>query len=96
VGVEPVSRTIDAIDLQPGDAINHDHHIMLFASWIDIGVKARLLEEPACSSTQPCASSSRTSRWMAESSTSHRAGPTPRFATTSSATLNAWIGAHLF
>ncbi|HEY0250770.1 MAG TPA: hypothetical protein VGC41_04555 [Kofleriaceae bacterium] len=50
-----VSRAIEASDLQPGDAINNDHHIMLFASWITVGEKARFLEEPACSSDQPYA-----------------------------------------
>ena len=50
-----VSHTIEAIDLQPGDAINNDHHIMLFGSWIEVGIKARFLEEPACSSAQPYA-----------------------------------------
>ena len=50
-----VSHTIDAMELQPGDAINNDHHAMLFAEWIVIGTKARFLEEPACSSSQPYA-----------------------------------------
>ncbi|MFT3694380.1 MAG: hypothetical protein QM831_14635 [Kofleriaceae bacterium] len=50
-----VSHTIQATDLQPGDAINNDHHIMLFASWITVGTKARFLEEPGCSSDQPYA-----------------------------------------
>ncbi len=50
-----VSHVIQAIDLQPGDAINNDHHTMVFASWIEVGVKARFLEEPGCSSAQPYA-----------------------------------------
>jgi len=50
-----VSHAITAADLQPGDAINNDHHTMLFASWIVDGSKARFLEEPACSSDQPYA-----------------------------------------
>lgn len=50
-----VSHAITAADLLPGDAINNDHHTMLFASWITEGVQARFLEEPGCSSSQPYA-----------------------------------------
>jgi len=50
-----VSHAITAADLLPGDAINNDHHTMLFASWITEGVQARFLEEPGCSSAQPYA-----------------------------------------
>lgn len=50
-----VSYAIDAAELQPGDAINNDHHTMLFASWIEVGTKARFLEETGCSSDQPYA-----------------------------------------
>jgi hypothetical protein len=50
-----VSHAISALDLLPGDAINNDHHTMLFASWIMPGVQARFLEEPGCSSSQPYA-----------------------------------------
>jgi hypothetical protein len=50
-----VSHAIDAMDLLPGDAINNDHHTMLFAEWITPGVQARFLEEPGCSSSQPYA-----------------------------------------
>ena len=50
-----VSHAIDAIDLLPGDAINNDHHTMLFAEWIMPNVQARFLEEPGCSSSQPYA-----------------------------------------
>ncbi|MEO6775701.1 MAG: hypothetical protein ABI467_22265 [Kofleriaceae bacterium] len=50
-----VSHAIDAIDLLPGDAINNDHHTMLFAAWLTPGVQARFLEEPGCSSSQPYA-----------------------------------------
>ena len=42
-------------DCSGRDAINNDHHTMLFASWIVEGSKARFLEEPACSSDQPYA-----------------------------------------
>jgi hypothetical protein len=50
-----VSHAIAAADLLPGDAINNDHHTMLFADWVVAGTKARFLEEPACSSSQPYA-----------------------------------------
>jgi hypothetical protein len=50
-----VSHAITAADLQPGDAINNDHHTMLFAAWIVEGTQARFLEEPGCSSDQPYA-----------------------------------------
>ena len=50
-----VSHTIDAADLQPGDAINNDHHTMIFVEWIDPLKKARFYEEPGCSSTEPYA-----------------------------------------
>jgi hypothetical protein len=50
-----VSHAIDAADLQPGDAINNDHHTMLLAEWLVPGTKARFLEEPGCSTTQPYA-----------------------------------------
>lgn len=50
-----VSHVIDAIDLLPGDAINNDHHTMVFAEWLEPGVKARFLEETGCSSSEPYA-----------------------------------------
>ena len=50
-----VSHAIDAAELQPGDAINNDHHTMLLAEWLVPGTKARFLEEPGCSTTQPYA-----------------------------------------
>jgi len=50
-----VSHAIDGMELLPGDAINNDHHTMLFAEWITPNVQARFLEEPGCSSSQPYA-----------------------------------------
>jgi hypothetical protein len=50
-----VSRAIAAADLMPGDAINNDHHTMVFSNWITPGVRARFLEEPGCSVDQPYA-----------------------------------------
>ena len=51
-----VSHTIDAADLLPGDAINNDHHTMVFVEWLDDAkMKARFYEEPGCSSSQPYA-----------------------------------------
>lgn len=50
-----VSHAITAMDLQPGDAINNDHHTMLFVAWITPGTRARFFEEPGCATTQPYA-----------------------------------------
>jgi hypothetical protein len=50
-----VSIAIDAAELQPGDAINNDHHTMLFSDWITEGVEAHFIEEPGCATTQPYA-----------------------------------------
>ncbi|HUS32912.1 MAG TPA: hypothetical protein VMZ53_30630 [Kofleriaceae bacterium] len=50
-----VSHSIDAADLQPGDAINNDHHTMIFVGWLEPMTKARFYEEPGCSSSQPYA-----------------------------------------
>jgi hypothetical protein len=49
------SMVIAGADLQPGDAINNDHHTMLFADWIVPGSEAHFIEEPGCSATQPYA-----------------------------------------
>jgi hypothetical protein len=49
------SHVIAATDLEPGDAINNDHHIMLFEEWTVVGEEAHFLEEPGCSSSQPYA-----------------------------------------
>ena len=50
-----VSHVIDAIDLSPGDAVNNDHHMMLFAEWVTPGAEAVFIDEPGCSSSQPYA-----------------------------------------
>lgn len=50
-----VSRTINAADLQPGDAINNKEHTMVFVEWLEPEKKARFYEEPGCSSSQPYA-----------------------------------------
>jgi len=50
-----ITKAIAASDLRPGDAINNTTHIMLFKSWVTPGKRARLLEEPGCSSAQPYA-----------------------------------------
>jgi hypothetical protein len=50
-----VSHAIDAAGLLPGDAVNNDHHTMVFVEWVEPMKKARFYEEPGCSSTQPYA-----------------------------------------
>lgn len=52
---DDITHTIDAIDLQPGDAINNADHIMLFKAWTNKGHVATFLEEPGCSSATPYA-----------------------------------------
>lgn len=45
-----VSITINGSDLQPGDALNNDHHIVLFAKWTNKAAgKAWVMEELNCS-----------------------------------------------
>jgi hypothetical protein len=46
-----VSHEIAASELQPGDAINNDHHMMLFEKWIVPGTKATFIEESGCSTS---------------------------------------------
>lgn len=43
-----VVKAIPAADLRPGDAVNNDHHVMLFKDWIVKGKRAKFLEEPGC------------------------------------------------
>ena len=44
-----VSYEIAGDDLQPGDALNNDEHVVLFAGWVDRGAgKARIIEEYNC------------------------------------------------
>jgi MYXO-CTERM domain-containing protein len=51
-----ITFTIQAQDLQPGDAINKPHdHTMLFKAWTVPGKHAVFLEEPGCSASQPYA-----------------------------------------
>ena len=51
-----VSTTIEAADLQPGDAINNDTHTMLFVAWTKSDMsEAQFMEEPGCSASQPYA-----------------------------------------
>ena len=51
------STTIQATDLQPGDACNKNAggHIVLFEKWVTPGKTALFLEEPGCSASQPYA-----------------------------------------
>ena len=49
-----VTQEIAASDLQPGDAVNNDEHVMLFKNWAGPGV-ATFIEEPGCSSSTPYA-----------------------------------------
>jgi MYXO-CTERM domain-containing protein len=48
-----VSQTIQASDLQPGDACNltAGGHIVLFVAWVTPGKSATFMEEPGCSAT---------------------------------------------
>ncbi len=50
-----ITRAIDATDLEPGDAVNNDEHVMLFKNWIVKNHEARFIEEPGCSASQPYA-----------------------------------------
>jgi hypothetical protein len=52
-----ITHTINALDLQPGDAVNRtvQGHMMLFKVWVTPGVEATFMEEPGCSSSTPYA-----------------------------------------
>jgi hypothetical protein len=50
-----ITETIAASDLQPGDAVNNDEHVMLFKAWVTPGSVAEFIEEPGCSSSTPYA-----------------------------------------
>ncbi len=54
-----VSKVIQGIDLQPGDAANltAGGHILLFVQWVTKGSEAEFYEEPGCSSSTPYAHS---------------------------------------
>jgi hypothetical protein len=53
--VTDITKAIQAIELQPGDAVNNSEHIMLFKEWVTKGSVATFLEEPGCSSATPYA-----------------------------------------
>lgn len=59
--VNDITHTINAIDLQPGDAVNNNEHVMLFKSWVQKGSIATFVEEPGCQSSQPYARENTTS-----------------------------------
>jgi len=50
-----ITHVIDGLDLQPGDAVNNDEHIMMFKEWTTKGTEATFMEEPGCSSATPYA-----------------------------------------
>lgn len=50
-----VTHVIPAAELEPGDAVNNDHHIMLFEDWVMPGSVATFIDEPGCSSATPYA-----------------------------------------
>ena len=50
-----ITHVIAATDLRRGDAVNNDHHMMLFKGWETPGERATFLEEPGCSSATPYA-----------------------------------------
>lgn len=49
-----ITHVIPSLELRAGDALNNDHHIMLFVAWNDDGT-AQLIDEPGCSSSTPYA-----------------------------------------
>ncbi len=53
--VNDITHTINAIDLEEGDAVNNNEHVMLFKSWVQKGSVATFLEEPGCQTSQPYA-----------------------------------------
>lgn len=52
---DDITKTIDAIDLRPGDAVNNTDHVMLFKEWKVKGKEAVFIEEPGCSVAIPYA-----------------------------------------
>jgi hypothetical protein len=50
-----ITKTIEATDLAPGDAINNSDHVMLFKKWVSGHTRATFIEEPGCSSSTPYA-----------------------------------------
>ncbi len=59
--VNDITHVIAALDLQPGDAVNNDEHVMLFKSWVNKGSVATFLEEPGCQTSRPYARETTTS-----------------------------------
>jgi hypothetical protein len=53
--VVDASYAIRVGELQPGDAVNNAHHVMLFERWLVPGARARFVEEPGCTSPTPYA-----------------------------------------
>lgn len=53
--VSDITQTVPASDLQPGDAVNNNEHVMLFKAWVTPGSVATFIEEPGCSSPTPYA-----------------------------------------
>lgn len=43
-----ITHTISASSLQPGDAVNNSHHVMLFKAWVTPNQRAVFIEEPGC------------------------------------------------
>ncbi len=50
-----ITSVIAGADLQTGDALNNNEHIVLFKEWTDVGKTATFMEEPGCSSATPYA-----------------------------------------
>jgi hypothetical protein len=50
-----ISVVIDAMDLQPGDALNSETHSLLFKQWLAPGRSAVFIDEPGCDSPTPYA-----------------------------------------
>jgi hypothetical protein len=46
-----ITHSIEATDLQPGDAVNNNEHIMLFVGWTSHDHEATFIEEPGCSTS---------------------------------------------
>jgi hypothetical protein len=53
--VNDITETINASDLQPGDAVNSSEHVMLFKGWVVPSAVATFIEEPGCSASTPFA-----------------------------------------
>jgi len=49
-----LTHVIAATELRPGDAVNNDHHMMLFVAWKS-ATEATFIDEPGCSATHPYA-----------------------------------------